>query len=88
MTGWVNALVWGRQESSLILGPHLLVPRKARFSSSVSNRSVFARRCSRGGTLDGWMTYAPARSRRARLHGDVMRLMVSPACVASFRNCA
>jgi hypothetical protein len=32
-------------------------PRKARLSSSVSRRSVFARRCSREtGTLDGWIT--------------------------------
>ena len=32
-------------------------PRKARLSSSVSSRSVLARRCSRGtGTLEAWMT--------------------------------
>jgi hypothetical protein len=32
-------------------------PRKARISSSVSRRSVFARRCSRDtATLAGWMT--------------------------------
>jgi hypothetical protein len=32
-------------------------PRKARFSSSTSSRSVFARRCSREtATLEAWMT--------------------------------
>jgi hypothetical protein len=34
-------------------------PRKARLSSSVSRRSVLARRCSRDtATLDAWMTWA------------------------------
>src|SRR5580704_11977499 len=34
-------------------------PKKARFSNSVSSRSVFARRCSRDtATLEGWITCA------------------------------
>lgn len=72
-------------------------PRKARFSSSVSRRSVFARRRSREtATLVRWMTYASipcARSQHASQKpsrpaskATAMRVIVRPACVASPRQ--
>src|SRR5262245_5627504 len=65
-------------------------PRKTRIRSSVSRRSVFARRCSRDtAMLVGWMTSAPtslARSQRASqnpvaasLKGDDDTLDVAPS---------
>ena len=72
-------------------------PRKARLSSSVSSRSVLARRCSREtATLVGWMTWAStsrARSQRASQKpsrpaskATAMRLTVRPALAASSRQ--
>ena len=72
-------------------------PRKARLSSSVSSRSVLARRCSRDtATLDGWMTWASmprARSQRASQKpsrpaskATQTRMIVRPALVASSRQ--
>ena len=72
-------------------------PRKARLSSSVSSRSVFARRCSREtATLVGWMTWASmprARSQRASQKpsrpaskATAMRVIVRPALAASSRQ--
>ena len=69
-------------------------PRKARLSSSVSSRSVLARRCSREtATLVGWITCASmprARSQRASQKpsrpaskATAMRAIVRPALAAS-----
>ena len=69
-------------------------PRKARLSSSVSSRSVLARRCSLDtATLEGWMTYASmprARSQRASQNpsrpaskATQTRMILRPALVAS-----
>ena len=72
-------------------------PRKARLSSSVSSRSVLARRCSREtATLDGWMTWAStprARSQRASQKpsrpaskATATRVIARPALAASSRQ--
>jgi hypothetical protein len=72
-------------------------PRNPRFSSSVSSRSVFARRCSREtATLEAWITCASiprAASQRASQKpsrpaskATAIRVIVRPALIASYRQ--
>ena len=72
-------------------------PKNARFSSAVSSRSVFARRCSRDtATLEGWITCAStprASSQRASQKpsrpaskASAIRVILRPALTASSRH--
>ena len=74
-----------------------LVPRKARLSSSVSSRSVLARRCSRDtATLDAWITWASMlralnqrasqKPSRPASKATAMRSILRPAFSASSRH--